>query len=402
MERDKLIQTRAAELQEYAVKMRRAIHEIAELSNEEVRTSALVEQELRSFGLEPERVAPYTLVAVLDTGRPGKTVGLRADLDALPVPENPNNLAGPRSCVSGTPGHCHACGHDAHTAMLLASARLLCEIKDQLKGRFCFCFEQGEETGLVIGATAIRNRLHELGADTVWAIHVYKGLESGKLCVEAGPRMAGAAGVEITVHGKGGHGSRPDLSASPVFCASAIIVNLAGAFVNQLDANETVTMGITDVDTGNGPGNIFPDDAVIRGSFRFFSMSEGEKAVRIMQSVAEHTAAMNRCTVEFSPRAKIAAGPCINDAACSALAARELPKVLGPNVLSSCERWYASESFSHYLEEFPGVLCHLGINNPEYGSGAEHHNEFFDVDEQVLHLGIAATVQYAACFAEQP
>lgn len=355
MEREKLIQKRAAELQEYAVRMRRAIHEIAELSNEEERTSALMEQELKSMGLTPLRLAPYTVAALLDTGRPGKTVALRADIDALAVPENPNNLAGPRCCVSKTPGHCHACGHDAHAAMLLASAKILCELKDQLCGRFCICFEQGEETGRAIGATAIRSWLKEQGADNVWAVHVYKGLDSGKLCVSAGPRMAGAVGVEVTVHGKGGHGS----------------------------------------------ANIFPDTARICGSFRFFNMTEGEKSVKILKSVAEHTAAMNGCTVEYSSRTRVLAGPCINDAACSALAERELPKVLGPNVLSECERWYASESFSHYLEDFPGILCHLGIRNAEYGSGAEHHNEFFDVDENVLQLGVAATVQYAVCSAEQ-
>lgn len=399
MKREERIRARSLELQEYAVKMRRAIHEIAELSNEEERTSALIEQELKSFGLVPERVAPYTLVAVLDTGRPGKAVAMRADIDALAVPENPNNLAGPRCCVSQTPGHCHACGHDAHAAMLLASAKLLCELKDELCGRFCFCFEQGEETGRGIGAGAIRQKLREWGADTVWAIHVYKGLQSGKLCVEAGPRMAGAAGVEVTVHGKGGHGSRPDLSISPVYCASAIVTNLAGAFVNQLDANETVTMGITSIEGGGGSANIFPDDATISGSFRFFRVSEGEKAVKILKSVAEHTAAMNGCTVEFSQKTRVLVGPCINDEACSALAQRELPKVLGPDVLSGCEKWYASESFSHYLEEIPGILCHLGIQNPAYGSGAEHHNEYFDVDENVLHLGVAATVQYAAAFA---
>lgn len=401
MEREKLIQKRAAELQEYAVRMRRAIHEIAELSNEEERTSALVEQELKSMGLTPLRLAPYTVAALLDTGRPGKTVALRADIDALAVPENPNNLAGPRCCVSKTPGHCHACGHDAHAAMLLASAKILCELKDQLCGRFCICFEQGEETGRAIGATAIRSWLKEQGADNVWAVHVYKGLDSGKLCVSAGPRMAGAAGVEVTVHGKGGHGSRPDLSVSPVYCASAIVTNLAGAFVNQLDVNETVTMGITSIEGGGGSANIFPDTARICGSFRFFNTTEGEKSVKILKSVAEHTAAMNGCTVEYSSRTRVLAGPCINDAACSALAERELPKVLGPNVLSECERWYASESFSHYLEDFPGILCHLGIRNAEYGSGAEHHNEFFDVDENVLQLGVAATVQYAVCSAEQ-
>ena len=131
----KRLQEKAAAYEEYTIACRRKIHGIAEVSNEEVRTSAFVEEELKGMGLPTHRPAPYTVIGVLDTGRPGKKIALRADLDALAVPENPNNLAGPRVCMSETPDKtCHACGHDAHSAMLLTAAKILTEEKEHLNG----------------------------------------------------------------------------------------------------------------------------------------------------------------------------------------------------------------------------------------------------------------------------
>ncbi|HIZ80019.1 MAG TPA: amidohydrolase [Candidatus Lachnoclostridium stercorigallinarum] len=400
-ELQKRLQEKAEAMKEYTVACRRKIHEMAELSNEEIHTSAFVEEELKSMGLPTARPAEYTVIAVLDTGRPGKKVALRADLDALAVPEDANNLAGPRVCRSQTPDKtCHACGHDAHSAMLLAAAKILTEEKDHLNGTIYFCFEQGEETGKRIGVTAILNFLKEQGGvDTVWAIHVYNKLESGKLCVDAGPRMAGAAGVQTTIVGKSGHGSRPDLAINPVFCAANILPNLASAFANQLNVEKTVTLGITSIEGGGQSSNIIPETATIRGSFRFFDVEEGEKAVRVYRKISDCTAEMMGCRAEHNEdRERVLAGPCINDESCSRLAAEAICAVTPEGTVATAEKWYASESYSLYLSTYPGILCHLGIKNEAYGSGAEHHNTYFDVDEGVLPLGVLATASYAAAF----
>lgn len=394
-------QEKAESYKDYTVDCRRKIHEMAELSNEEVNTSAFVEEELKKMGLPTVRPAEYTVVAVLDTGRPGKKVALRADLDALAVPENPDNLAGPRVCRSNTPDKtCHACGHDAHSAMLLTAAKILTEEKDHLNGTIYFCFEQGEETGKLIGATGILNYLKEQGGvDTVWAIHVYNKLESGKLCVDAGPRMAGAAGVDTTIIGKSGHGSRPDRAINPVFCAASILPNLASAFINQLNVEETVTCGITSIEGGGESSNIIPDTARIRGSFRFFNVKEGEKAVQVYRKVSDATAEMMGCRAEHNPvRERVLGNPCINDEKCSQIAAAAIGAVTPEGTVTTAEKWYASESYSFYLSTYQGILCHLGIKNEAYGSGAEHHNTYFDVDEGVLPLGVLATAAYAAAF----
>ena len=384
---NEIIRLQAEAQQDYVIESRRTIHRFAEVSGKEFKTSAFIEEEIKKAG-------DTGWIAILDTGKPGSRIALRADIDALLVPEEPNNLAGPRVVVSDDPHTSHACGHDAHTAMLLGAMRVLAEQRDNLTGVIYFCFEEGEEDGR--GILAMLNQLSAHGVDVCWGIHVYAGLESGKICVSAGPRMAGAAGVGIKVIGRGGHGSRPDMSVNPVFCAASILTNTATAWVNQITAGRTVTLGVTSIQGGEAP-NVIPDTADILGSLRFFNDEEGEKAVRIFKNVAEHTAAMNNCQVQFDDRFCVLCAPVINDEYYSNLISTALPEVLPENVtVSSCEPWYASESFSCYRRICPSVLAHLGINNPSYGSGAAHHNGFFDVDEGVLSTGVIATLKFVA------
>ena len=391
---NEIIRLQAEAQQDYVIESRRTIHRFAEVSGKEFKTSAFIEEEIKKAGLPYEKAGHTGWIAILDTGKPGSRIALRADIDALLVPEEPNNLAGPRVVVSDDPHTSHACGHDAHTAMLLGAMRVLAEQRDNLTGVIYFCFEEGEEDGR--GILAMLNQLSAHGVDVCWGIHVYAGLESGKICVSAGPRMAGAAGVGIKVIGRGGHGSRPDMSVNPVFCAASILTNTATAWVNQITAGRTVTLGVTSIQGGEAP-NVIPDTADILGSLRFFNDEEGEKAVRIFKNVAEHTAAMNNCQVQFDDRFCVLCAPVINDEYYSNLISTALPEVLPENVtVSSCEPWYASESFSCYRRICPSVLAHLGINNPSYGSGAAHHNGFFDVDEGVLSTGVISTLKFVA------
>ena len=387
----------AAALKEYVIECRRTIHRFAEISGTEDKTSAFIQSQIEETGLPYEKLPGHSLIATLDTGKPGPHIVLRADMDALPVPEQPNNLAGPRVCVSEDPHTCHACGHDAHTAMLLGSMKAMTKLKDELSGVIYFCYEEGEENGR--GVPHIMEALSNRQVDTCWAIHVYAALESGKICVAPGARMAGAAETGLTVIGKGGHGSRPDLSINPVFCAASILTNVATAWVNQITAGETVTLGVTGIHGGEA-GNIIPDTASMIGSMRFFNIEEGEKAVSIFKNVAEHTAAMNKCKVEFSPNFKIVCMPVINDAHCSEIAETGLREILGKDAVVRIAPWYASEAYSRYSIKYPSIFAHLGIKNPEYGSGAEHHNGYFDVDENVLPIGMTATMKYVAAFGE--
>lgn len=281
---------------------------------------------------------------------------------------------------------------------ILGSMEVLCSIKEELCGVIYFCFEAGEEVGA--SYQQILEALRKRRVDTAWAIHVYSALESGKIGICEGPCMAGFAPLELTVKGKGGHGSRPDLSINPVFTAAAIAANIPGAFVNQLNVEKTVTLGLTSI-RGGESFNIFPEEAYIRGSMRFFDRDEGLKARDIVIKVAEHTAAMHNCQIDYSRMAGEVGIPVINDVTYAKLAKKSVKEIYGEEAVPDVfQRWYASESFGKYLQEYPGVLALLGIKNPEYGSGAEHHNECFDVDETVLDMGVKSTVNYVVNLME--
>ena len=378
---------------DYVIAARRRVHAFAETGGNEHRTSAFIAQELAGLGLAVEKVSNTGLMGILDTGRPGRTLALRADIDALPITENPLNLKNTRICVSENPGACHACGHDAHTAMLLGAARILTYIKDSLNGKLLFCFEEGEEVGL--GVKKMIEALRGQKADMVWAVHVLSTLETGKFNVSHGPRMAGGRRIVMRVTGRGGHGSRPDLSVNPVYAAAAITTNLSGVLQNRVNPDKPVTVGITSIQ-GGASENVFPDFADIKGTIRFFDQDEGRRIADIVKKTARDVAEMLGCSVDFDPVTDWYGQSVINDREVSLRAENTITKLGYSDILAECPPWYASESFALYLAEFPGALAFLGIKNDELGTGAPHHNEKFDVDESALANGVAATVAFAA------
>lgn len=345
----------ADEYEAYTINCRRTIHTYAETAAKEFKTKAFIVEEVKKLGLPYEEVPTTGVIVKMETGRPGKTVALRADIDALPMVESETNLAGPRTCRSEQPETCHACGHDAHAAMLLGAMQILARIKDQLSGTLLFCFEEGEER--ISGIWAMLGALEKYHVDFCWGIHVYAGLEEGKISVDAGPRMTTGTIIDMTFHGKGGHASRPDLDINPMFCAANFLNNLCVAFTNQITAGRVVTMGLSMFHSGTA-ANIIDETARIQGSFRVFDVEEGEKAGKLAISVAEHTAAMHKCTVEISDMTGKIMGPAlINDAQRAQSAAAVLNDILPAGTVVSCEPWDGSESFSLLSERYPGVFA---------------------------------------------
>ena len=166
----------------YVVELKNHFHKYPELSGGEIKTSKKIKEELKKFNISYDSVGNYGVIGTLKGKDPGKTIALRADIDALPITENEENLKGRKSVVSRNEGVCHACGHDGHTAMLLASARILSKIRDDFDGTILFCFEEGEEDGS--GVDAMLERLKDKNVDAVWGIHLYSGLDSGKISVD--------------------------------------------------------------------------------------------------------------------------------------------------------------------------------------------------------------------------
>lgn len=395
MDLNKEIMELAKEYESYIIRCRRAVHTFAEVAMHEDKTHRFILEEAKKLGLSYEEVPTTSVIVKLDTGRPGKTVALRADIDALPMKEDENNLVGRRTCRSQQPNTCHACGHDGHTAMLLGAMQILTRMKDQLNGVVLFCFEEGEEPNT--GVAALLEALEKYHVDICWGTHLYADLEEGKISVEAGPRMAGFTDTDVTFIGKGGHGSRPDLAVNPVFCGAAFLTNLSTAFANQITAGETVTMGITRFCAGE-THNIIPTEAELTGTFRFFNAEEGKKAKEIMRKVAKDTADMFRCQVEFNRHINYWGGPVVNDQECASVAAQVLEEMLPAGTVVTCPPWYAGECFSLWLERYPGVFAFLGIKNEEGGYGAPHHDGRFDFNEKILATGAASAARYAAAW----
>lgn len=393
---NKLLLEKANEIDEYVKSTRGYLHEYPEVSGEEFETTKFLQAEIAKLGLPVEVVSKTGFIATLDTGKPGKTIALRADIDALPMPESPDNLKGPKKYVSKNEGVCHSCGHDGHMAMLLGAAKVFNDLKDQLTGKILLCFEEGEERGT--GIAEMIDALSKRTVDAVWGIHLTSFMDAGTINVDPGPRMAGSAGVDFTVVGKGGHGSRPDLSINPVFAAANILVGLGTAWPNRITAEETVTLGIAMANAGTAR-NIIPDTANVQGTLRFFNVEEGEKAVKTLMHVVEHTAKAHNCEVEFDhTRSFKANAPVINDEKLSELATEGLLDILPEGSVTNGNKWYASESFRNYAKIAPSIFAFVGIRNEEYGSGAEHHNVHFDLDEDALMTGVISTLKFATDF----
>jgi len=222
-------------------------------------------------------------------------------------------------------------------------------------------------------------------------------MDTGTVNVDAGPRMAGSAWLKFDVVGRGGHGSRPDLSISPIFGAANVLTAIGTAWPNRIDANETVTLGLATIHGGTA-ANIIPDRVTITGTLRFFNVAEGKKAVQTFKDVAHYAAKAQLCEVEFEDIPFTGTNPVINDATLANLAAHSLAEILPEGSIVHGNKWYASESFERYAHRYPSVLAFVGVRNEEYGSGAEHHNVHFDLDEDALRVGVLATLKVVCDF----
>lgn len=392
------IHENAKKLEEETIQIRKYLHEHPELSSEEYETVKFLKQEIGRLDVHIEDVPNSTgFTVLLDTGREGKTLGIRTDIDALPVEEHAENLAGPRKYKSKNPGVMHACGHDGHMAIVLSTMKLLTEMKDHLSGKVYFIFEEGEEIGS--GIEAMIEHLQGRGIDAIYGNHLAAFLDSGKIGVDSGPCMAGAVFVDFTVKGKGGHGARPDLSINPIFAAANILTGLTNAWANQVDVTKTVTLGLTQIH-GGFANNVIPEEVKIGGSLRFYDLVEGEKAMEIVKNVARHTAEAHRCTVKFSEDFSVAAMPVVNDEKLSEIAQTGIEEMM-PGTIVHDITWFASESFNQYAKIAPTLFAFIGIQNEGFGSGAEHHNERFDVDEAALINGVIATTKFAVDYLRE-
>lgn len=382
----------------YIREIRGYLHEHPELSGEEIETSRFLQEEVAKLGFAVTKVEGTGFYAVLDTKRPGKTIGLRTDIDALPIAENPLNLKQKKKWISKKEGVSHACGHDGHMAILLGTAKVLHSLQHQLTGKIVFIFEEGEETNS--GIDAMIEALRPLKIDAIYGNHLKSNLTTGQLFIQEGPVMAGTGTVAFDIVGKGGHASRPDLSINPVFAAANVLTGIASAWNNQRDITKVLTLGITQIQGGE-IYNVIPNSVFIGGTIRFFDLNEGRKGFSIIREVSENIARAHHCTVEFHDKMGVVLDPVVNDSSL-AVFAREAAREIYPDKVISGEQyiWYASETFAKYSQLSPTVFIFLGIKNENLGSGAEHHNDHFDLDEDALQYGVGAMAQFAVQYLQ--
>ena len=389
----------AIAVEPYVIEMRRYFHEHPELSNHEDKTIERLCEELDKMGISYEVVPHGGIIGYIEGAKPGKTVLLRADCDALPVQEQENNLAQKRVCCSQNPGVMHACGHDGHMAMLLGAAKILSEHKEEIHGKVILFFERSEEIGPGSSYMFAYMDQHGITADTVYGTHLYAGLESGKVALNTGNTMSTAMGFNVTIHGKGGHGSRPDQANSPIDCFVAMYNALEAARLTKVTPFDPLTLSVGVLQAG-AVGNVIPNDLTFGGTVRLFNREEvGLPFYEYMKEMIEGIAKAYGCTVTYSISKP--SFPVYNDPECAELARKAVSEQVGDHgEIVQVEPWMASESFSSLQQLIPGVFALVGINNPEKGTGALHHNEFFDLDEDVFTLGVTGAVSYALAFLD--
>lgn len=377
------------------VKHRRHIHTHPELTGKEDQTVAYVLEHLKALEIPTIEVPNGGVLGFIKGRTPGKRVVLRADIDALPVQEPSMNLKGPRVCISENPGVMHACGHDAHTAMLLGAAKILSEHKEAINGEVMLVFERGEEGGGNLRFIMEYLEAHHITFDGAWALHVFQDMPTGMLGIRPGGVMAGAIALRYKITGRGGHGSRPDLSINPIDCMLAMLDEIYKAPMKFTHPFEPVTFSITKIQSGH-VHNVIPDVAEFAGSIRFFHPEKTAKPlVAYLHEMTATIAKLYHCEVEYTIKV---GRPTINDPTATQIAREAVIKVLGAEWVTEGEPAMGSESFPAFAYYAPSFYGKLGITNPDVGSGAEIHNQYFDIDEKAMIHGAAATIAFALEF----
>lgn len=397
------IDRRAAAVEAKMIEWRRHFHQHPELSGREVETAKFVRERLREMGLEPRTIAGTGVTAVISGKLPGATIGLRADMDALPVAEQvelPFKSTATGTYEGKTVPIMHACGHDSHTAMLLAAASVLADLRDRLPGKVVLLFQPAEEGVPVAEGIAGAERMIAEGAladpkvDAVFGIHAFAGLESGVLGYRRGSMLAAGDRFEIQIQGRQAHGSKPWSGVDPIVAGSAIVGALQTLVSRESDLTHepvVVTVGQFDAGVRN---NIIPDQARLVGTMRTFDEAMRadlqKRMTRIVERVAEGYGAT--ATVTFDPGYPVT----LND---DALVDELVPTFerVAPGKAREVPKITASEDFSLYARKVPGTFLFLGVTPAaEVATAAGNHSPLFRIDESALPTGVRAYAQVAA------
>ncbi len=363
------------------VATRRDLHEHPELGFEEHRTAALVAARLRELGLEVhEGIGRTGVVGVLRGTRPGRTIMLRADMDALPIDEE-NDVP----YRSGTPQTMHACGHDGHVAMLLGAARIVTGRKDEVAGTVCFLFQPAEEGKGGAKAMVADGVLERFGIERAYGLHLASAHPAGQVGLREGAFYASSDSIEITIEGKGGHGASPHLSIDPVYVAAQFVVAVQQVVSRNVDPIEPAVVTIGAI-RGGTTHNVIPSRVRLLGTVRAFDAEVrakmAERIERVLRGVCESSGATY--AFEYLWRYPVTTNDAVQTQYVRALAER----AVGADRVADVPKLMGAEDFSFFAERVPACFFTIGSNGGER-SAFPHHHARFDVDESALATGVA-------------
>jgi len=400
---DAEVDRRAAQVQAKVVAWRRDIHAHPELSNRETRTADLVAQHLRSLGIEVRTGVAHTgVIGLLRGGKPGPVVALRADMDALPVTEEVDVpfASKVRATYNGQDvGVMHACGHDAHTAMLMGVAEVLAGMRQELPGTVKFIFqpaEEGQPAGETGGAEEmiVEGALDNPKPAAIFGLHVFP-YQTGEIRYRSGATMASADAFHIIVHGRQTHGAIPWAGIDPVVIASQIVLGLQTIASRQIDITAAPAIVTVGVINGGVRYNIIPDSVVMIGTIRTFDAAMRrdihDRVRRTAESIAQSGGASATVTIDTG------AAVTYNDPALTEQLLPTLRAVAGSSHVAEAPLITAAEDFSRYQQRIPGVFFFLGITplGTDPAKAAPNHSPRFYVDEAALPVGVRALAHVA-------
>lgn len=373
---------RIEELEEEVISLRRDFHKHPEMGFKEFRTAEIVAEYLRECGLEvEEKVAKTGVVGLLNGKEDGKTLMLRADMDALPITEQ-NDV----EYKSQNEGVMHACGHDGHTAMLLAAAKVLSENRDKIKGNIKFVFQPNEETEaarVMINEGVLKNP----DVDAALAAHLWTPIESGKVAVSDGAVMGGLYEFEIKIIGKGGHTSAPHFSIDPIITASNIIQTVQIIQSREIDPLKATVIMFGQINGGTAT-NVIPEEVELRGTIRYLYRDDEnseEKPKQRFERIVEQVCRTHQADYEINYVA--ASPPVYNNPEMVKKTRETAEKIVGRENLINYTN-LAGEDFGEFSLEVPSTFFFIGTGNKEKGTDYPHHHPHFNIDEDTLLTGV--------------
>lgn len=384
------IKVLAARYADEFIGIRQHLHQYPELSYKEFETSKFVQQKLKEWNISYQVMAQTGVVGIIAGKNPGKKItALRADMDALPITEE-NQI----DYISKNNGVMHACGHDVHTTCLLGAAKILNELKDHWEGTVKLIFQPGEErnpggASLMIKEGVLENPVPE----SIFALHVHPGLETGRLSFRSGMVMASADEIYITVKGKGGHAASPHLTTDTILIASHLVVSLQQLISRNNDPFNPSVLSITSFQ-GGSTTNVIPAQVKLMGTFRAMNEKWRFHAHELIKKQAYEL--VNAMGAELDILIDVGYPFVLNNEELTALAAQKAGEYLGTQNIDKTEIRMGAEDFAYYSHLVPACFYRLGVGNAVKGITANVHTPLFNIDEDAIEIGMGIMAWFGA------